>query len=165
MTRQKAEWQRKFEAQVRKVTGDFQAWMAGGDLWYTCGCGAHWLTPLCGVDCLLTHQQDPDWNLCNWPPEMLKYWEWRNWREWTPPVDYPDIRHIRPAQSMAMIVHWRDPVTGKRDPDMVGIYLRAPVVEHIVFAPGDIGHLTVWLTEQEINEMILEFRWRKLRNY
>lgn len=89
--RQKADWQRKFEAQVRKVTGDFQAWMAGGDLWFACGCGAHWRTPECGVDCLLTHRQYPDWNLCNWPPEMLKYWDWRNWREGTPPVDYPHL--------------------------------------------------------------------------
>lgn len=88
MNRQQSEWQRKFEAQVRKATGDFQAWLAWGDLWMACGCGAHWLTPECGVDCVLTHRQYPDWNLCNWPPEMLKYWDWRNWREGTPPVDY-----------------------------------------------------------------------------
>lgn len=59
--------------------------------WYICDCGAHWLGNYCGPECVHHHRQYPDWDLCNWPPEMLKYWEWRNWREWTPPVDYPDL--------------------------------------------------------------------------
>lgn len=59
--------------------------------WWTCDCGAHWLEDHCGPECVHAHRQYPDWDLCNWPPEMLKYWDIWNWRITTPPVDYPDI--------------------------------------------------------------------------
>lgn len=59
--------------------------------WYTCDCGAHWLGLHCGPECVHSHRQYLDWNLCNWPPEMLKYWDIHNWRARTPPVDYPQL--------------------------------------------------------------------------
>jgi len=57
--------------------------------WYTCDCGAHWRRDHCGPECVHSHRQYPDWDLCNWPPEMLKYWDPWNWRARTEPVDYP----------------------------------------------------------------------------
>lgn len=64
--------------------------------WYTCDCGAHWLEDHCGPECVHHHRQYSDWDLCNWPPEMLKYWDIWNWRARTPPVDYPDLPTVFP---------------------------------------------------------------------
>lgn len=52
--------------------------------WWVCDCGAHWLEDHCGPECLNNHSG----RFCNWPPEMLKYWDIWNWRARTAPVDY-----------------------------------------------------------------------------
>jgi len=60
------------------------------------------------------------------------------------------------------IVHWRDPKTGLKDTNKVGIILRAPATERVVFDPGDIGRVMIWLDDNEIEGLIMEFRNRKL---
>ena len=128
--------------------------------WYTCDCGAHWRGDHCGPECVHAHRQYSDWDLCNWPPEMLKYWDIWNWRARTPPVDYPEPP--RDPRYELRIAHWVDRVSGKRDPNRVGLYMRAPVLEPVVFQPGEIAEVGFWLTPDEIEGMILEFRNRKI---
>lgn len=64
--------------------------------WWTCDCGAHWLEDHCGLECLNNHSG----RFCNWPPEMLKYWDIWNWRARTEPVDYP----LLPKDHLALIL-------------------------------------------------------------
>lgn len=124
--------------------------------WWACDCGAHWWEAYCGPECLNNHSGI----FCNWPPEMLKYWDPGNWRIATPPVDYPDLP--RDPRYSLRIVHWRDRVTGKQDRNRVGLHMQAPVFEPVAFQPGDIAEVGFWLTPGEIEGMILEFRNRKI---
>ena len=124
--------------------------------WWTCDCGAHWLEDHCGQGCLNNHSG----GFCNWPPEMLKYWDIWNWRARTAPVDYPDLP--RDPRYELLIMHWRDRTTGKQDPNRIGLHMRAPVFEPVTFQPGEIAEVGFWLTPDEIEGLILEFHNRKI---
>jgi hypothetical protein len=91
---------------------------------------------------------------------MLKYWDIENWRARTLPVDYPEPP--RDPRYSLRIVHWRDRITGKRDPNRIGLHMRAPVFEPVNFQPGEITEVGFWLTPDEIEGLILEFRNRKI---
>lgn len=56
------------------------------EIFFSCVCGAHWLTNQCDPKiCHTTHIPV----LCNWPPNMLKYYSVDNYRAYTQPVDIP----------------------------------------------------------------------------
>lgn len=129
--------------------------------WYACDCGAHWLEKYCGPECNHSHRQYPDWDLCNWPPEMLKYWDIWNWRARTAPVDYPQLPkdHLAP---MLEVYKKRWPSAGTLGPtDKIWNREYESKFNHRTwsepvdyFCPLELQQVNiVWLTPQQYQEI------------